>query len=498
MRFAAFSNWNLVKGVGAALVQERYDRSKESPLFVPAFDARRQRVASDPTTGQLYPAVYIGAYVPGKGDPFSGTLFSNDKTYPRDFYDGQPVQLSPRFGFAYDPIGGGKMVIRGGFGVGKMTAPSYGQTSGVTVNNAPATLTPQIFYGSMDTLLQAGSVLFPSGTGAFERDGKTPTMYNYSFGVQRYLGLNTVIDASYVGNVTRHLLQSVDLNVLPYGTHFLPQSIDPTTGRSLPDVFLRPIPGYQAVTRKEYSGTANYNSLQVSASRRLSTGLQFGLSYTWSKNLASTSAEGGKLPTYVSWRTWSYGQTLWDQTQMAVIHALWRLPKASRAVDNRVVHHVFDDWNLSTVTTFAVGFPRAVTFTTSDGADITGGGDGVRTVIVGDANLPRGERGVNRWFNTAAFARPAQGTYGNAGPVNFRGPGVNNWNLSFAKRIPVKEARAIETRIEMYNAFNHTQFSGVVTAAQFDVTGKQIAGRFGQVNAARNPRIMQAALRFSF
>jgi hypothetical protein len=499
MRFAAFSNWNMVKSVGAALVMDRYSRSKESPLFVPVLNANKQRVASDPTTGQLYPAVYIGAYVPNVGDPFSGTLSNSDPTYLRDFLNGKPVQLSPRFGFAYDPLGDSKTVIRGGFGIGKLTAPSYGQSTGHTETNAPAQLTPQIFYGTMDTLPQANAVLFPGNTATFEADGKTPSVYNYSLGIQRYLGRSTVIDVSYVGNVAKHLLQTVDLNVLPYGTHFLPQSIDPTTGRALSDVFLRPIPGYQSIVRREYSGTSNYNSLQVNATRRFSRGVQFGVAYTWSKNLASGSAEGGRLPTYLSWRSWTYGQTLWDQTQVAVIHYMWSLPKASNVIPNPVVHHLFDNWNFSGITSFAVGFPRAVTFTTSDGADITGGGDGVRTVIVGDANLPSGDRGVNRWFNTAAFARPAQGTYGNAGPVNFRGPGVNNWNLNFAKRIPVsKETRAIETRVEMYNAFNHTQFSGVVTAAQFDPTGKQIAGRFGQVNAARNPRIIQVALRFSF
>jgi hypothetical protein len=129
-------------------------------------------------------------------------------------------------------------------------------------------------------------VQFPSNTGAFERDFKTPSAYNFSLGVQREIGFNTVLDVSYVGNVARHLLQTVNVNTIPFGARFLPQNIDPTTGTALPDAFLRPYLGYQNITYREYSGTSNYNSLQVTANRRFVRGVQLGVSYTWAKTMA--------------------------------------------------------------------------------------------------------------------------------------------------------------------------------------------------------------------
>ena len=150
----------------------------------------------------------------------------------------------------------------------------------------------------MDTLLQSSSVLFPSTSGAFEKDFKVPSMYNYSISIEQQVGLQTVVDVAYVGNVARHLLQTVNLNTLPYGAHFQPQSQDPTTGRALPDVFLRPYLGYQSITLREYNGYSNYNGLQVTANRRFTAGLQIGFSYTYSKSMGVGTSEGGSVPLY--------------------------------------------------------------------------------------------------------------------------------------------------------------------------------------------------------
>jgi hypothetical protein len=134
---------------------------------------------------------------------------------------------------------------------------------------------------------------------------------------------------------------------------------------------------------------------------------------------------------------------------------------------------------------------------TSDGADIAGGGDGVRPDLV--ANATTGGGGFYHWFNTAAFARPAQGTAGNApvAPIYF--PGQNNWDITMMKKFPLwSEQRTIQFRAEFYNAFNHTQYDAVDTGAVFDPTGKQINGEFGQVVATRSPRIIQFSLRLEF
>ncbi|MCI0718090.1 MAG: carboxypeptidase-like regulatory domain-containing protein [Acidobacteria bacterium] len=499
VRFAAYTNWDLEIGVGAAFVPERYDRTKVAPLFRPARDAQGRRVAQHPVTGQFFPTAYIGAFVPDVGTLYQGTALSTDPSYPGSFQTGEPVQASPRFGFAYDLFGDGKTAIRGGFGVNKLTNPTYGGASGRTIFNAPSQLNPQIFYGNMDTLLSSASVQFPGNTGAFERDFKTPSAYNFSLGIQREIGFNTVLDVSYVGNLARHLLQTVNVNTIPFGARFLPQNIDPTTGTALPDAFLRPSPGYQNITFREYSGTSNYNSLQVTANRRFVRGVQLGVSYTWAKTMATGSNEGELLPLYVPRRVWSYGPTSFDQTQMLIINYVWELPKVSKVMSGPVVRHVLDGWFVSGVTSFASGFPRFVGFQTTDNADITGGGDGSRALMVARAHLPRGERTFTRWFNTEAFARPPRGNYGDAPIAPVRAPGVNNWDLVVTKQIPLgKESRNLEFRWELYNALNHTQFSQIDTTARFDPAGRQVNGRFGQVIATRLPRIMQFGLKFDF
>lgn len=81
----------------------------------------------------------------------------------------------------------------------------------------------------------------------------------------------------------------------------------------------------------------------------------------------------------------------------------------------------------------------------------------------------------------------------------FRLPGTTNYDISFFKTIPLaSEKRSLQLRWEMYNAFNHTQFNSVDTTARFDAAGNQVNTRFGEVIGARNPRRMQASLRFRF
>ena len=88
----------------------------------------------------------------------------------------------------------------------------------------------------MSTLFSSGAgTLFPVSTAGLSVTGKVPSVYNYSLGVQRNVGFNTVLDVAYVGALGRHLLDKRNLNALPYGYRFLAQNQDTTTGRPLPD-----------------------------------------------------------------------------------------------------------------------------------------------------------------------------------------------------------------------------------------------------------------------
>lgn len=161
----------------------------------------------------------------------------------------------------------------------------------------------------------------------------------------------------------------------------------------------------------------------------------------------------------------------------------------------------FDNWQFSGVAAFATGMPKGVSLSLSDGADLTGGGDGTTVVLTGDPTLPADQRTFERWIDTSMFRRPAKGEVGSGSAATnaaFRGPGVSNWELTFFKNIPIKERVKLQFRWEMCNAFNHTQFTGLNTAAQFDAKGNMVNTAFGQLSSARDPRIQQMSLRISF
>ncbi|MBI3698189.1 MAG: hypothetical protein HY238_25555, partial [Acidobacteria bacterium] len=470
-------------------------------LFLPALDANGRRVARNPLTGELTSPPLIGVYVPNSGDVINGMVVGTDTTYPAGFKEQQPVQLEPRLGFAYDVFGDGKMALRASGGIFHNTRTVGGPPVVASKFNPPRQFNPTLYYGNMESILGASSYLAPAGTVyGFEKASKTPVLYSYTFGLQRDVGYGTVVDVAYVGRVTRHVLQIRNLNLVPYGARFLPQNADPTNpATSLNDNFFRPYPGYGNINYYENGGTTNYNALQVTANRRFTRGLQFGLAYTWSMAMAVSTNEQSTVSTYAPRRVWNYGKSTFDQTHNLVLNYIWDVPKLSRRWDNPATRIVFDNWQVAGFTAFVSGTPSGVGFSTVDSIDITGGGDGARIIVTGKAPLPHGDRSFLRWFDTSVFARTPKGSAGNAPKDVIRLPGTNNWDISLFKNFPIKsEARYVQLRWEMYNAFNHTQFATVDTTARFDVQGNQVNTRFGQVITARAARVMQASLRLTF
>jgi hypothetical protein len=134
--------------------------------------------------------------------------------------------------------------------------------------------------------------------------------------------------------------------------------------------------------------------------------------------------------------------------------------------------------------------------------------------MIGNPNLPRDQRSATRWFDASAFAEPipitaaqcASGTcpawtYGNVGnaPSNIiRGPGRNTWNTSVFKNFRIRERLTVQFRAEAYNTFNHTNFNAVDTTIQYNAAGVNTRSSTGNVTSARDPRIMQFALRINF
>jgi len=401
LRVAYFTPWVQTDGLQSSFALGRYKPSDAPVLYQPGLSGTT-RVAVNPLTGQTLTNAYVGTFVPNTGNPGNGYVTTRDGNYPPGFYEKSPELLQPRFGFAYDVFGNGRTAVRGGFAKTNQLVRYEPQSAA-----APISFNPRVYNQNLGTFLNATGVLSPGNATGHDRYLKSPDYYNISLGVQQNIGFSTVLDVKYVSSLGRNLATTRDINRIPFGARFLPQNQDPTRpGNPLPDSFLRPFPGYNSITYRESSGSSNYHSLQATANRRYSNGLQFGVAYTFSKTM-----DYENLPTYRSFREWSYGKADFDQTHVMVINYSYDMPRFSKLVSNRVTKLALDNWQVSGITTFASGTPFNVnlnTTSTTNNVDLSGGGDGQRVNVNGDPRLAHGDRTVDHIFNTSVFSLPAR------------------------------------------------------------------------------------------
>jgi hypothetical protein len=466
-------------------------------MYRPGLDpVTRRRVAIDPRTGAVAPVTYIGLFVPGAGNYAPGMAVGG-KGAPDGLYT-TPFSLAPRFGFAYDPKGNGKTAIRGGFGM--FYDRPQGNVYSATVGQPPVSYNPTVSFGNLDTFLQATGVVGPPSVTVVESAKQSlPSTMNFSLGVQRELGFRSVIDVSYIGSLARHLIIQRNINSIPMYARFNPANLDTTTNSPLPDNYLRPYLGMGNVNMRTFDGTSNYHGMQLSANRRMTNGLQYGLSYTWSKSLGVSNADFGGVSMYFPARSRNYGPLGYDIRHMLVVNYNYEVPNLGKKYNNRFLGLITDNWQLSGITQFMTGTPFTPGFSTSDGQDITGSQEGSTITVAGDPYLPPGERTFSRNYRTEAFTRTPLRSFGNAGVGIMRNPSWNNWDMSFSKRIPIKsEERYFQLRGEFYNIWNHAQFNGYDNGARFNAAGQQINANFGALNSTRDPRKVQLSLRFMF
>ena len=505
-RFLWYRAWASFKDTKSASFDPDQYVPGGSPLLYQPVLVNGQQRALNTVTGELRPYIYVGGFVPGTGNPYNGMVTQDEwGSYGTGFRVSQGIEPEGRAGLAWDITGTGKTSLHAS--IGRYHNP-FVNANGLDnlARNPPAQSNPVLRYSTIDQMLTPeGAAAFDtrpsSGILGLQHDAPTPKSLNYSVGIQREIGWGTVLDVTYAGSRTKNIEVSYNINDLPYGTNFIdvhPENINPATGTVLPADFLRPYLGYGTIAIRQNTGETDYNSMQVQLNRRYIKGLQFALAYTLAKGWDTRVTSP-----YQTEDWFNRAPTAGTQLHNLTVSYTWDVPDGSRAWNNVVTRAALDGWQLSGNTAFVSGDWAGVTFTTTDNFDFYGGGAGGRIVLTGAD--PRGgdnqdpnPDGTGSYLNWAAFARPTgRLDYGNAPARFFRLPWIKNTDLSMFKNFDIS-GRKLQFRWEIYNLFNTVNWSAINTAAQFNPAGEQVNANFGKATTARDPRIMQAALRFSF
>ena len=461
--------------------------------YVPVADAYGENTAF--RAGQqstVYPLAPAGYLFPGdKGIDGLGVV-------PNRY-----ARFSPSFGFAYDPFGDGKTSIRGGYGVFSDTIQlvtlnsnptsqpfSYGLTTYNVKLSNPYGANPQplqflqTYQSATTTQQRAAKVFFlpmtimsmnPSFTSAY--------VQQWNINVQRELWRKFVLTVAYLGNKGTHLHVSQQVNP---GIYIPGQS---TTGNI---DSRRVYAGYQTIESIQATANSSYQSFQMNWNRRFEGGLTVLGSYVFSKAIDLESNDGNSGLSSQSSNPFKWnvdrGLAAFNVKHRFLTSFIWQLPifRGAKGLKGAFL----GGWSVNGILTLQTGVPFSVTA----GVDRSMSGVGLdRGDLVGPATTyndrSNGSK-IAQYFNTAAFASPALGTFGTSGRDILIGPGMQNFDSGLFKAVRFSESRRFEIRWELFNILNRPNFQ--------NPTASLSSSTFGRILTARDPRIMQLATKFYF
>jgi Carboxypeptidase regulatory-like domain len=515
-----------------------------------------QTVPVPPTTSQASGAGLVGYVVPNNfashyGQPPAGVTTVNSAA-PTD--GGIPWNnFGPRFGFAWQPIQDGKLVIRGGVGlfydrVGSskfVHAVEQGDPYAVTLDVAspfaaapyslanpfpstPLGFTPRYYNPAYAETCGTFLALCTSDINQpFYAQVHTPLTRQYNLGIQYEFAPQWVLELGYVGSSA---INQADYNH-NYNTAIIASASNPVNGlttTTTANVDARvPYLGYDpaGLQGTGYDGFSNYNSLQVTVRKQFSHGLTMQAAYTWSKDLTDLNGDGQSNSNDASNLAQQYGQAYFAHPQRFIVSYSYDLPFGHPS--NAFLKKTVEGWTMTGNVVVQDGSP--LTFTNTAGGSAYGTGSagsgeggtaraqlcpgvtyGSLQTSGGITSRLGGALSPNGYINTSDFcAQPAimpdgvtvtsqaacptcATLFGDSGLGIILGPGNVNWDTSFMKTTHLTEQHIIQFRADFFNILNHPQFSNPGVA-------QNTPNAFGVITTtAVNPRIVQFALKYIF
>jgi hypothetical protein len=405
--------------------------------------------------------------------------------------------FSPRLGFAYDPFGDGKTSIRGGYGVFRnalrlvalnnnaLDQPfSYGlntfniQLSDPYANN-PAPLKLLQNYQAAGSPAGSKTQVFYPPLPVVSIDANFTSAYTqqWNFNIQREVWNKVVITAGYLGTKGTRLPITEQINPAIY----IPGQ-STTANVNARRIYQQ----YQGISSILGGGNSTYHALQVNWNRRFDHGFTLLGSYVYSKAIDLVVIDNAQASDPFNWSK-DKGPADFDVRHRFVTSFIYDLPFPG---GSGVGKALFGGWRFNGILTLQTGSP----FSVAAGVDRSLAGVGAdHADVLGPVALYNGRSRnskVAEFFDTTPFALPALGTFGSSGRNIIHGPGIENFDASLFKIIPVSEQRRFELRWELFNSLNRPNF--------FNPNNSSQSAAFGRLTSARDPRIMQIAAKFYF
>ncbi len=318
------------------------------------------------------------------------------------------------------------------------------------------------------------------------RDLYNPYSSQWFLDIQHMLPGDVLLTVGYTGNKSTRVSTGAGRNLTA------PLTPDATTPLFNRRRWSEPV----LVFMYKNDGNAIYNAMTVKAERRLTGGFTFLNAFTWSKNIdygieILTTGGGARASQLVKDRWMDRGRSYMDRNFVNNFSALWELPfgKNRKWLGNQsLLNHIVGGWQAGAILGMQTGEPIGHTVS----GMVYNNGGVHRGDQVGDPNLPRDERTVDRWFNTGFAVAAKPGVYGNVGRNVIDGPGWVNVDFLASKEFPLPwKEHTLQLRFEAFNLTNTPHFGAPNT--QVATTS---AGRITASNG--DPRLIQFALRYAF